>query len=336
MYLIIHNNSKQSLDIAHDIEGILHRKKIQSLLVSSAFTSDKILKSGHTMPETAIVIGDDNTVLAAVRGMDARQLPLFCIATTPSFLAQADGSNYGKMLPLLFAHKFHIQRRSRISAFINGNKPYTALNDIGIFPAKSASLMRYAFVLNNKEVWRDTADGIIVATPTGSTGYSYSAHGPIILDEPEILSLTPISSIEKKSAVIVSNKSDIVIRDIQTSNPIVIMDGDIRIPVRTETVTIKKSPHDAYFITVTQYYTIDKKLKPAMIGVDHAVTTLPPSAKLVYKILLHEGEGTQKELITRTMLPERTVRHALELLQKENLIQKRTNLSDARQSIYRV
>ena len=191
--------------------------------------------------------------------------------------------------------------------------------------------------LNNGKLWKDNADGLIVSTPTGSTGYSFSAHGPIILDEPAILSITPISSIEKKSAIIISNKTKIMITDIQSSSPIVIMDGDVRVSLRTDSVEIEKSKYDACFIEFSKDYAIEKKLKKRTVTLTPERTkNLPPSAKLVYKILSYEGNLTQKEVINISNLPERTVRYALELLLKKRLITQQPYLNDARQTVYGV
>lgn len=60
----------------------------------------------------------------------------------------------------------------------------------------------------------------------------------------------------------------------------------------------------------------------------------PPSAKLVYKVLEHDGELTQQQLAEATMLSPRTVRHALSDLEEEGLIDQRIYLADARQKIY--
>ena len=209
------------------------------------------------------------------------------------------------------------------------------MNDIGLFCSKSASLLKYSLVLNDEMLWKDSSDGIIAATPTGSTGYSLSAGGPIVLDEPHILTIASISSLEKHSPLVVSDNTKIKITCIEGSNPMVIVDGEIRIPVRASEVAIQKSPYDANFIIFSKEYSIESKLKKRTLKTNmDKLKNMPASAKLIYKILATEGNMTQKELINASLLPERTARYALDILIKNNLITSQPHFIDARQTVY--
>lgn len=64
------------------------------------------------------------------------------------------------------------------------------------------------------------------------------------------------------------------------------------------------------------------------------IVPLPPSAKLIYRVLESDGQLTQKDLVERTALPSRTVRYALGRLKEKNLLVKRFSIMDARQSLY--
>ena len=68
----------------------------------------------------------------------------------------------------------------------------------------------------------------------------------------------------------------------------------------------------------------------------HPIGHLPPSAKLVYKVLETSGKLTQKEIVKKTYLPSRTVRYALDRLRSENMIRESLCFRDARQSIYQL
>lgn len=314
---------KDSSELAKHVAGYIRKKKLD--------ITEDLSKSG-----IIFAVGNDNTILNAFRDLGKREIPVLGIASGQSFLAQSDVNNFENHIDLISRGKFNIFKRARIVAIINGVY-YPALNDIGIFPSKSASLMRYSLNINNELLWKDNADGLIVATPTGSTGYSYSAHGPIILDEPKVLSITPISSIEKKSSLIIPSNSEILVDNIQADKPIAIMDGDVRISLKPDSVEIKKSKYDACFVQFSREYAIEDKLKKRTATFRREKTkNLPASAKLVYQTLSYEGNLTQKELINLTFLPERTVRHALEILLKKGLITVQPYLNDARQSVYGV
>jgi NAD+ kinase len=326
MYLVTSDDTPDSLELRKKVVSYLKKKNLKYA----------VGKKIDTNSEYILAIGDDNLILETFRGFGKKQIPLLGIASTQSFLAQSDAAFFQQHIDLISKKKYKIFKRSRIVASFNGQK-YSALNDIGIFSSRSASLIRYSLNLNSGQLWKDNADGIIVSTPTGSTGYSFSAHGPIILDEPSILSITPIASIEKRSAVIVSNANRISISDIQAPSPVVIMDGAVRIPLKASSVEIEKSKYDACFIEFSKSYSIENKLKKrTSVSTTKETKNLPPSAKLVYKILSYEGNLTQKEVIKISNLPERTVRYALELLLKRKIITHQPYLNDARQTVYGV
>ena len=337
MYYLKSRNDQDSLELAKSVISYLKKKNSAFEIDTDTRISGGKNSIQNTDADCILAIGDDNIVLESFRELGKRQIPLLGIASMQSFLAQSDSALFQQHIDLIEKKRFILQKKSRIVADLNDGQKYSALNDIGIFPAKSASLMRYSLNINSSQLWKDSADGIIVSTPTGSTGYSFSAYGPIILDEPEILSITPIASLEKRTTVVISDKSSIKIADLQATSPMAIMDGDVRVPLKSDFVEIEKSKYDALFIEFSKEYAIEKKMKKRTATLASAHTKdLPPSAKLVFKILSYEGDLTQKEIINATGLPERTVRYALELLLRKGLITQSPYLNDARQTVYGV
>lgn len=335
MYFITCKSGNESLELAKNVIDYLKRKDIDFEIDKSTNISGSKKNILETSADYILAIGDDNLILSTFRNLGKGQIPLLGIASMQSFLAQSGALNFRQHIDLIEKKKYSIIKRSRIVAKLNDGQKYSALNDIGIFPSKSASLMRYALNINDSQIWKDNADGIIISTPTGSTGYSFSAYGPIILDEPEILSITPIASLEKRTTVIVSDISSVTITDVQAVSPVVIMDGGIRVALKSNHVEIEKSKYDALFLEFSKEYAIEKKLKKRTVALTPSHTkNLPPSAKLVYKILSYEGNLTQKEVISSSNLPERTVRYALDILLKKRLITQHPYLNDARQTVY--
>lgn len=77
-------------------------------------------------------------------------------------------------------------------------------------------------------------------------------------------------------------------------------------------------------------------MDPDQTELEEALEDLPPSPKLVYKVLEYEGDLTQLELAEHTRLPRRTVRYSLEMLMDHELVDDRPSLHDARQSFYTI
>ncbi len=330
MYLVISKADRQSAELAKIALSYLRENKLK-------YDFEKEITAAKNEYEIAIAIGDDRFILETFRKLGKSQIPLFAAGSSQSFLAQANALNLKHYLNLIKKKKYTIFKRSRLIARFDKITTSIALNDIGLFSSKSASLLEYSLVLNDEIFRRDSSDGIVVATPTGSTGYSLSAGGPIVLDEPNIFTITSISSLEKHSPLVVSDNTKIKIKDIEGSNPTLIIDGEVRMPVHSGELIIEKSPYGANFVIFSKEYQLESRLKKRTIHTNISkLKDLPASAKLVYKILAHEGNMTQKDLIDASLLPERTVRYALALLMNKELIDNTPHFSDARQTVYGV
>lgn len=331
MYLITARDDRESLELAKNAANYLKENGMKYALGREIPASDK-RDADYGM---IIAIGDNKFILETFRKLGKLQIPVFAIASTQSFLAQANSLNFRHYLSLIRKKKYEVFRRARLIARFGKTVTPIGLNDIGLFCSRSASLLEYSLKLNNEVFWKDSSDGIVVATPTGSTGYSFSAGGPIILGEPHILTIASISSLEKHSPLVIADDATIKISDIRGNNPTIIIDGEIRVPVHSGEITIEKSPYDANFVIFSKEYSVESKLKKRTLKINiDRLKDMPASAKLVYKLLVHEGNMTQKELINASLLPERTVRYALDILLRNSLITRQPHFTDARQTVY--
>ena len=333
MYFITPKTDRESSELAKIAASYLRENGIKFDLSKEVGTTMK--KDLSDDYELVIAIGDNKFILETFRRLGKMQIPVFAIASTQSFLAQANSLNFKHYLNLIRKKKYEVFKRARLIAKFDKNVTPIGLNDIGLFCSKSAFLLEYSLKLNDEIFWKDSSDGIVVATPTGSTGYSFSAGGPIILGEPQIFTIASISSLEKHSPLVVSDNTKIKITDINGNNPTIIVDGEVRVPVHADEITIEKSQYDANFIIFSKEYSTESKLKKRTLKIDiDRLKDMPASAKLIYKIFTHEGSMTQKELINASLLPERTVRYALDVLIKNSLITHQPHFTDARQTVY--
>ena len=163
-------------------------------------------------PDMIITFGGDGTLLIGARYAMKYDVPLLGINLgTVGFLTEEDPEKLEEALSAISESKYNIETRSllHISNPVTG-KDYYALNDAVITRGGYARLIRVDVSAGGKEYDSFIADGIIVATPTGSTGYSLSAGGPIVEPGMSCMIITPVCPHSMKHCpCIVSDKTDI-------------------------------------------------------------------------------------------------------------------------------
>lgn len=146
--------------------------------------------------DCALVLGGDGTLLRAAGNMMDRELPLLGINLgTLGYLAEVESAAIEEALEKLLADEFVREERMMLSGriFAKGREEEQyALNDIVISRCGSLQILKVRIYVNGLFLNDYCADGVIVATPTGSTGYNLSAGGPIVEPSANLLLLTPI------------------------------------------------------------------------------------------------------------------------------------------------
>lgn len=146
--------------------------------------------------DCALVLGGDGTLLRAARNMMDEELPLLGINLgTLGYLAEVESAAIEEALDKLLADEFVREERMMLSgrALADGKEEEQyALNDIVISRCGSLQIVNVRIYVNERFLNDYCADGVIVATPTGSTGYNLSAGGPIVEPSANLLLLTPI------------------------------------------------------------------------------------------------------------------------------------------------
>ncbi|MCP4124288.1 MAG: NAD kinase [Bacteroidetes bacterium] len=154
----------------------------------------------HSLPDDIdfmISIGGDGTLLDTVRIVRNRQIPVAGInAGRLGFLADIDRQEIKELIISLQNNTFSIERRTLIH--VDTNKPVFGevnfgLNEFAIHKTDSSSMITILVYLNGEYLNSYWADGLIVATPTGSTAYSLSCGGPIVFPTTESFVLTPVA-----------------------------------------------------------------------------------------------------------------------------------------------
>ena len=204
-FFIVANNDNSQAQIAEkDIIKYLKTRNAGNVYVNSYVATDSEHKYKYTNPElvpadteAVIVLGGDGTLLQTARDLGDRDIPLIGINFGRlGFLAENNRDGLYETLDRLLNDDFTIENRMMLSGRIyrNGQLVYdnVALNDIVINRSGSLQIINYKISVNNQYLNNYSADGIIVATPTGSTAYNMSAGGPLVNPSAKLILVTPI------------------------------------------------------------------------------------------------------------------------------------------------
>ncbi|MEM1558011.1 MAG: ATP-NAD kinase [Thermoproteota archaeon] len=282
-----------------------------------------------------LIIGEDRDALKSMRYLKSRNLLVLGVSKTEnnSFLMETTAESIEDALKILHKGEYSIEYSSRIKAIVDDFETPCALNELAIFPRRSAMILEYSLYVNGEFVWRDIGDGLIVSTPIGSTAYALSTGGPIIHPHARVMAIVPVNSLNLTRRPLVAPMDSVIeVRDI-VSNSVceVIVDGGYRVRA-TNQILIRKG-EDIGFIRLMSKPLLAQRLeKKAKMSLD--ISSLPPSAKLILKVLEYEGPLTQKDIVKKTMLPTRTVRHALAILVGNSFVKKKPLIRDSRQDLY--
>ncbi|MEM3382561.1 MAG: NAD(+)/NADH kinase [Nitrososphaerales archaeon] len=316
--------------IINSVKKVLDDFKMDYKIVQEI--SDQDLESSDLL----IVIGEDRDVLQAFHKIGKAKVLVLGVndSNESSFLTEISIKDFRKALKKFKDGEYKIEEVTRLNVMVDDKELPPALNEVAIFSSKSATLIEYLLTIDKEVIWRDYSDGVIISTPTGSTAYSMSAGGPMVLHDVEAFSIVSVNSLDiTRKPLIVSNKSHIKISEISSVHGCeVIVDGIYRVRVRKE-VKISKFPEPARFVRpFNNSKVMEKMVKKVKLAEE--LLKMPPSAKLILKTLEYEGPLTQKDLVKKTMLPDRTARLALSLLIQKGLVRRRSMLRDARQKVY--
>jgi NAD+ kinase len=192
-----------------DLKGILEQVAIAAPYRGITLYSEPRLESfwNREVPtfdgiqlDALITFGGDGTLLRGARLLGGRETPILGVNLgRVGFLTTATRESLEPALEALVTGKFEIERRQALRAAIRDPEGETrstqmAVNDVTVHKGGVARVIRVNVFIQGDNVGPYSADGIIVATPTGSTAYSLSAGGPIVVPGVEAIIVTPIAA----------------------------------------------------------------------------------------------------------------------------------------------
>ncbi len=215
--------------------------------------------------ELIISVGGDGTVLRNIAKMKD-PLPILGINMgTLGFLVDVEPKDAIETIEEVL-YGFSYLERMRVDVFLNGEMLETATNEIAIMSAKPAKIIQFQIYVNDCLLENMRADGVVFATPTGSTAYAMSAGGPIVSPRVNAIVVVPVAPFKLSSRPwIIPSDSEITIK---LSSPkkeaVIAIDGQKSYRIKPEdTVKLKKSRYPARFVRVSDtcfYEKVQRKL----------------------------------------------------------------------------
>jgi NAD+ kinase len=197
LVLVLHPSRESSAEIGRQIAALGAERGIEI----TATTEDAARMpgveawDGETAPgDFVVAVGGDGTVLAASHLSREWDAPLLGVnAGTVGFLAEVEPGRVGEALDRLQAGRYQISTRMTIAATMPDGRVVTGLNDVVVEKAISRQVVSIAVKVAGEALVEYRTDAVIVATPTGSTAYTFSAGGPLMDPDLEALVMTAVA-----------------------------------------------------------------------------------------------------------------------------------------------
>jgi NAD+ kinase len=262
---VFFNKNNVELVIEEQFLKILFEEKLVEKQYAT-FSSHTDLNSSF---EILISIGGDGTILRAATYVRDSGIPLLGInAGRLGFLAKVQKENIGEFLQFVLEKQYTLTKRTLLELESNRRKPFEinfAMNEVTVARKDTTSMITIETYLNGEYLTSYWADGLIISTPTGSTGYSLSCGGPILTPDVKALVITPIAphNLNARPLVIQDDLEIKLIVSGREEEYLVSLDSRITPIANNSILIIKKTPYQINMVEIpneTFFKTLRNKL----------------------------------------------------------------------------
>jgi len=253
--IVARYDKKQALTLAEELSDYLSKNGLEVFLEDTLIR--KVKTQGKMMPlkdmktDFVITIGGDGTILRTCLTLPKPEPPILAINMgVRGFLTEVEPKDAHSAVERILKGKFKIEKCAKLSAFADGETTPDALNDVVVSGGEPSKILYMQICKDGHPIVQLEADGVIVSTQTGSTGYSLSAGGPVLDPKIDAIVLTPICSLTTFRSMVFPADSKIKIESIRPKGMLVLVDGNYRrlLPAESPSVTVTRSKNVTSFI----------------------------------------------------------------------------------------
>ena len=262
--LIINSYKEQIVQIGRQVITLLREQNVNVLamgeeaeaLALNAVSAETFCNEAQMV----LVIGGDGTMLRAARTVYSKEIPILGINQGYlGFLTEVEVEHLDKAIAQLLSGNYQVERRMMLNAAVYRDgvciANVNALNDMVVTKGALSRIIRTELYLDEELVEQHYGDGLIFSTPTGSTGYSLSAGGPIVYPSIDVCIMAPICSHSLISRpVIFSPEHTLTVRMESVSTPAMLtVDGQNGVELQQgDLIHIRKAEHDTCLLVLEQ------------------------------------------------------------------------------------
>jgi NAD+ kinase len=248
-------DQKKALDFATELINRLEAKgltiSLEPRLAKHAKKTGATLPIKEMKPDLIITVGGDGTILRTCLSIPKPEPPILAINMgVRGFLAEVPPEKGFDAVDRCLEGEFHLERCMKLASSIGDKRLPDALNEVLITSHAPAKLLYARIWKDQTAVAECRADGMIVASQVGSTGYSLSASGPVLDPDLDAFVFTPICPLTVFHPVVLSAENTITIELLKPKKAVVVLDGHYQTEMdpKNPRIRVSKSEYESSFV----------------------------------------------------------------------------------------
>lgn len=253
--MVSRTDRKDALQLAKRITNYLKTKRLRTFLDPELATSIKepelAMPLPQMRPDMLITIGGDGTILRTCLEIPKPEPPILAIDIgVRGFLTEVKPNGAMKAIDNCLRGECILEKCAKLASVVEGESLPDALNEVLIAPDAPVKLLYTRIKIDKIPAGKCRADAVMVASQVGSTGYSFTAGGPVLDPSMDAFVLTPVCALGVFHPMVFPASSTVTIEVTKPQKTFVVVDGQHRRALKTEnpSLTISKSEHQTTFI----------------------------------------------------------------------------------------
>ena len=267
---VLSSISRHEAELYVDMEYYYFLKDNQRLDIKAT----KLFTDDDFDADFVISMGGDGTFLKAASRVGAKSIPILGVNMGRlGFLADISPEQFPPTLDALYRDDYYLESRALIQVETDGASLGTyncALNDVAILKRDTASMISIRACINGQYLHTYQADGLVISTPTGSTAYSLSNGGPIIVPGTKVFSMTAVAPHSLNVRPFVLPDSAVIDLEVESRshNFLVAIDGRSEKCAEGTKLTLRRAPYDIKVVKRSDHRYFDSLREKMMWGAD--------------------------------------------------------------------